>query len=161
MTDTTNPGSRDDVNSFLFGGGGRSAKFENPGDAVKGTVVSTEMAQQTDMEGKPRTWDDGSPRMQLVVTLQTDERAPDDADDDGIRKLYVKGGTKIASTQKAVADAVRAAGATQLEVGGTLAVEFTGLGQPSKPGYSAPKLYRAAYKPPAPAAVSADLLDQL
>ena len=156
MTDTST-----DVTSFLFGGGGRSVKFEAPGDTVQGEIVDLAMAQQTDLDGKPRTWDNGDPRMQLVVTLATDLRDPEDAEDDGRRKLYVKGGNKIASTQKAVADAVRAAGAASLEVGGVLAVQFTGLGTPSKAGLNAPKLYAAQYRPPAPAAVSTGLLDEL
>ena len=63
----------------LLEGGGKSAKFETVGDTTKGQVVSAESRQQTDYtSGEPLTWDDGNPRMQLVITLATDERDPDD-----------------------------------------------------------------------------------
>lgn len=137
-----------DPNSFLLGGGGKTAKFENPGDTIKGTIAAPpELRQQTDIgTGAPATWDNGDPKMQLVVQLQTDLR--DDAEDDGIRNLYVSGGFKRASLQKAVADAVRTAKAKGLEVGGTLAVRFTGEEPPSKKGFSPAKLYAAQYQPP-------------
>lgn len=137
-----------DPNSFLLGGGGKSAKFETPGDTVTGVVCAPpELRQQTDMKtGAPKTWDNGDPVMQLVVKLQTDER--EDTEDDGVRNLYVAGGFKRASLQKAVADAIRTAKAKGLEVGGTLAVKFTGEEPPQTKGFSPAKLYAAKYTPP-------------
>ena len=77
------------ADSFLLGGGGASAKFENVGDTVTGTIVTTEVTNQTDLAtGAVLTWDDGSPRQQLVVSLQTQEKT--DADDDGVRKVGLK-----------------------------------------------------------------------
>ena len=147
MTTTT------DADNFLLGSGGKGAKFETIGDAVKGVICATpEMRQQTDIKtGAPSCWDDGSPKMQLVVKLQTD--AKDDAEDDGIRSLYVSGGFKRMSTQKAIADAVRASGAKGLEVGGTLAVKFTGEEPSQTKGFNPAKLYAAKYTPPTVKAV--------
>lgn len=138
-----------DPNSFLLGSGGRSAKFERVGDTIKGVICAQpEIRQQTDIKtGAPKTWDDGQPMNQLVIKLQTDLR--EDEDDDGIRALYVSGGFKRASTQKAIADAVRAAKAKGLEVGGTLAVRFTGEEPSSTKGFNPAKLYAAQYQPPA------------
>jgi hypothetical protein len=137
-----------DPNAFLLGGGGKSAKFAAVGDTVEGTIVAPpELRQRTSIDdGKPLTWDDGSPQLQLVVKLQTTQR--EDTEDDGIRNLYVSGGFKRASLQKAVADAVRAAKSQGLEVGGTLAVRFTGEEPPAKRGMSPAKLYAAKYTPP-------------
>ena len=137
-----------DPTSFLLGGGGKSAKFENVGDTVTGTIAAPpELRQQTDIKtGAPKFWDNGDPQMQLVVKLQTAER--EDVEDDGIRNLYVSGGFKRASLQKAVADAVRSAGAKGLEVGGTLAVKFTGEEPPQTKGFNPAKLYAAKYTPP-------------
>jgi hypothetical protein len=139
-----------DPNAFLMGGGGRSAKFEAPGDQVTGTVISQEMRQQTEFSpngaGKPEFWDNGDPKMQLVVKLQTSLR--EDADDDGVRAVYLKGGFKAPTTQKAVSDAVRAAGASGLETGGTLTLTYTGNG-PATGGGFPPKYYTANYTPPA------------
>lgn len=147
MTTTT------DADNFLLGSGGKGAKFETVGDTVKGVICATpEMRQQTDIKtGAPSCWDDGSPKMQLVIKLQTD--AKDDSEDDGIRSLYVSGGFKRASTQKAIADAVRASGAKGLEVGGTLAVKFTGEEPSQTKGFNPAKLYAAKYTAPTVKAV--------
>jgi len=144
-----------DYDAFLLGSGGRSAKFEAVGDTVKGVICAQpEMRQQTDIKtGAPVSWDDGQPKMQLVIRLQTEDRDPSDPEDDGIRALYVSGGFKRASTQKAIADAVRAAKAKGLEVGGTLAVRFTGEEPSSVKGFNPAKLYAAKYEPPAAKAV--------
>lgn len=128
---------------FLMGGGVPSAKFERINDSVVGTITDQEVRQQTDLDtNKPLFWDDGRPRMQLVVTLQTDLR--DDGDDDGLRRLYVKG----KSLTDAVREAVRLAGARGLETGGRLKVAYVGDGVPSKKGFTAPKLYLAEYARP-------------
>lgn len=132
-----------DVNDFLLAGGVPSAKFDNVGDLVKGTVVASEVTQQVDFATKkPKFYDDGNPMMQAVITLQTDQRDPSIEDDDGRRKVYVKG-----QMTQALRDALRAAG-SKVEIGGTLAVQFvdqenTGKGNPKK-------IYRAQYKPGAP-----------
>lgn len=141
-----------DPNDFLFASGARSAKFEEVGDAIKGVVTSAEVKQATDLEGNPKTWDNGDPVMQLVVTLQTDERDGDD--DDGTRRLYAKGGNYEAasgtgtSMLNALRDAIKKAGATKLENGGQLTVKHTGLGKKKKAAHNAPKLYTAKYEAP-------------
>lgn len=137
-----------DPNAFLLGGGGKSAKFEAVGDTVTGVICAPpELRQQTDIKtGLPKTWDNGDPVMQLVVKLQTDQR--EDAEDDGVRNLYVSGGFKRASLQKAVADALRTAKVKGLEVGGTLAVRYTGEEPNSVKGFNPAKLYAAQYTPP-------------
>lgn len=147
------------ADEFLLGGGGASAKFENSGDQISGTIKSTEVRQQTDLAtGAPLTWDNGDPRQQLVVTLQTDQRT--DTDDDGVRALYVKGSKKPGSQSlhDAVATAVRNSGAKSLEVGGTLTVQFIGT-EPSKTrGFNDRKLYTASYTAPDKAAQAGDFL---
>lgn len=151
--------STNTVDNFLLGGGGKSASFENVGDSVTGTVLSTEVKAQTDIQtGKPLVWDDGSTRMQLVVKLQTQLR--EDFEDDGIRAVYVKGAKKQGSRSlhDAVASAVRAAGAKGLETGGTLTVTHDGT-QPSETrGFSDRKLYSAQYVAPDRAVASAGFL---
>lgn len=151
-----------DVNDFLFGGGGKAAKFEEVGDTVEGRIEDVVVSQQTSMDDNtPLTWPDGRPRMQMVVTLATDLREGDD--DDGIRKLYAKGGRyEVASgagtsMKDAIADAVKKAGAKSIDEGGYLKVGHSGVGKKTNRGYSAPKLYRAVYEPPK-ASVGADEL---
>lgn len=140
----------DDVNDFLQGGGGVSAKFPTIGTVVKGTVVRSVRGQQTEFgTGKPLFWDDGKPREQVIITLATDEHDASQPDDDGQRNLYVKG-----QMQKAVGEALKQAGAT-LEVGGVLAVQYVG-DLPSDRGNPA-KQYRAQYQVPS-AVQGGDLL---
>lgn len=141
--------STTDVNAFLMSSGARSAKFEHIGAKISGTVVSAEVRQQTDIKtGQPKTWDNGDPMMQVVVALQTDERDHDDPDDDGIRNVYLKGGFKSSTTQRAVAEAIKAAGASALEVGATLQLAYVGDGEASQRGFNPPKQYAAKYTPP-------------
>jgi hypothetical protein len=154
-----------DADDFLFGGGSRAARFENVGDTITGTVTFFDVVQQTAMEtNEPLTWSDGRPRMQLIVDLQTDQG--DGADDDGVRRLYAKGGNyEVAegsgtSLRDAIGDAVRKAGCKSFEEGATLTVGFTGLGKKTNRGFAAPKLYRAKYEPPRKAMAAADVFDE-
>jgi hypothetical protein len=136
------------VSDFLLGGGGASAKFTNLGDNVTGTItVTPQLRQQTEYKTKkPKFWDDGQPMMQVVVTLQTSLRDPSVENDDGTRNVYIKG-----DMQRAVRDALRAAGAKGLEVGGTLTIVFVG----EEPTEGDPKkLYQATYVPAASAYIN-------
>lgn len=131
-----------DPNSFLMGAGGKSAVFKNHDDQVWGRIVHFELRQQTDFDsGAPLVWDDGNPRMQLAVTLQTNDR--DDDDDDGLRNIYVKG-----QMQKALAGAVVKAGATGIAEGGQVLVRYTSDAEPRRSGMSGAKQYFVKYEPP-------------
>jgi hypothetical protein len=136
-----------DPNSFLLGGGTKSASFKgNPPITYSGPIVAEpKVSQQTDYDTyEPLTWPNGDPRLQLVVQIQTDERDPSDQADDGVRALYLK-----ANSQKAVAAAVRASGAQGLAVGGVLSLTYTGDDTAAQKGRLAPpKLYTATYTPP-------------
>jgi hypothetical protein len=147
------------ANDFLLGGGGKSAKFDQVGDTITGDIVSTEVRQQTDMkDGSPLVWENGDPRMQLVVTLATDLR--DDEDDDGHRAVYVKGSKAFGSRSlhDAVRAAVQAANAKGLEPGGRLTVSYVGTEPAKTRGYSDRKLYEAQYAAPDHAAATGGFL---
>lgn len=146
-----------DPNAFLMGGGAASAKFPVIGTTVTGTIIrEPEVMQQSDFTtGELKFWNDGRPMQQLQVVLSTSERDPADPNDDGERALYVK-----ANMQKAVRDAIRAAGAPGIAVGGVLSVTYIGDGEITKRGMSAPKLFNAAYTPPTTAAANGFLTEQ-
>lgn len=137
-----------DANSFLMAGGAKSARFEQPGAFVTGRISEQPVVQQQKdfSTGEPLFWNDGQPRMQLSVTLATDQRDPADADDDGSRRIYVKGQMK-----QAIQQAVRASGARGLEVGGVLKVTYVRNGTASNPRFNPPKEYAAEYTPAAQA----------
>ena len=154
-----------DVGDFLFGGTGKAAKFDDLGDQITGVITDCQVTQQTSMEDNtPLTWSDGSPRKQLVITIQTD--AHDGDDDDGQRRIFAKGGRyEVAqgsgtSMKDAIADAVKRAGGRTVEEGGTLTVAFTGLGKKTNRGYSAPKLYKARYEAPTKSISEKDLFGE-
>ena len=128
-----------------------SAKFETLGDKHAGVITAINQRQQTDISNKPRFFDDGTPMMLWVITIE-------EADGE-TAALFAKGG-KFSPVQgqgesmlSAIGTAVRAAGAGSVDVGGTLAVAFTGMGE-AKLGQSPPKLYTAQYRAPAPATAS-------
>ena len=142
-----------DVNDFITASGAPTAKFVDIGDTHKGTVISSEVRQQTEFgTGTPLTWDDGRPRLELVITIDTgdtgDENTPE-------RRLYAKG-----EMLKAIKAAVKEGGGRLLN-GGELTVRYTGDGEQKTRGFNPPKLYRAKYVPPAaaPAPSVADLDD--
>lgn len=147
------PNQMPDADQFLMGGGVPSAKFETVGASVTGTITQRpDVQQRTDFDsGQPLFWPDGKPMLQLKVVLATSQRDPSEPDDDGLRAIYIKG-----NMQKAVQQAVRAAGAKGLEVGGTLTVTYSGNGEQKKRGMSAPKLYTATYVKPDPLTQVAD-----
>lgn len=141
-----------DPNDLLLGSGIPAAKFAAVGATVKGTVVRSESGQQTDFAtGKPLTFDDGNPKMQVIITLQTDDRDPSVGDDNGQRKLYVRVGSQM---HKAIAGALRSVNA-KLDVGGTLAVKYDHDEPSQTKGFNPAKQYVAQYAPPAQ---GADLL---
>lgn len=140
-----------DADAFLSGGGAPSAKFAAFGDTYAGQIVERPtVQQQRDFQsGEPKFWKDGNPMMQLVVTIATQQRDASKPDDDGHRRLYVKGALKAAVQQ-----ALKAAGAKGLEVGGVLSVTYTHDGEQSNPKMSAPKQFKVTYTPAATAALS-------
>lgn len=135
-----------DPEGFLMGGGVPSASFLKIGASITGVICEPPVVQQQrDMAtGNPKTWEDGNPMWQLVVTLQTDLRDPQIEDDDGRRRVYMKNNMK-----KAVSDAVRKVKEKALAVGGSLTITYTGDGKPTQKGFNAPKNYEAVYVAPA------------
>jgi hypothetical protein len=147
------------------GGGAPSFKFSGAiGDVVSGEVLDQFKTQQTKF-GDPNTklfFDDGAPRMQLNVTLQTalrnwdrvtkvpldeNDQPKPASEDDGKRRIYIK-----SDMQRAVGKAIREATGKGggLRNGGTLAVKLTGFKDVGK-GNPLP-LYEARYKAPEPGA---------
>ena len=134
---------------FLMGGAAAPAAFtaDDPAGTRRGGRITEQpqLRQQTDFDtGELLTWDDGNPRMQLVVTVQTEQRDPQNSEDEGHRRFYVKG-----NLQGAVRDAVKKSGAPGLEVGGSLFVTRSGRDEPKKRGMSGAWLHSAEYVPAA------------
>lgn len=114
-----------DANSLLMGGGIKSIAWkDNPiGYTVIGTITDTPKVEQMKKFQSQDLdfWPSGDPKMQIIVTLQTDLRDPADADDDGKRRLHIP-----PRMMQPVREAVQRAGAKGLEIGGRLAVRRIG-----------------------------------
>lgn len=143
MTTMTDPFSVEAVKAtrFLSGDKKVGAKFPQVGFVVKGTILDWRMAQQTDNETRELLfWQGKKPTAQSQLTIPVESARPVEMmvidlqceptgitwegkdyeevqlpEDDGKRTLYITN-TKI----KALADALRAAGAQLPEVGGYL-----------------------------------------
>lgn len=136
--------STQDANAFLMAGGVPSAKFDTVGTVVSGRIATEpEVRQQTSLDGTPLFWDNGEPRREVVVTIDTDQRDPSIPNDDGQRRLYIKG-----NLLAAVRQAIRDVGAAGLAIGGQLDVKFTGEEPPRQRGWNPTKLYAARYVAP-------------
>lgn len=136
----------------LFDTGSKGIKFNSIGDTVTGTITRQPREQQSTKFGTtdPDFWPNGDPKMQILVDLNTALR--EDADDDGDRTLYVSS----TAQKKAIGDAMRTAGASDIEIGGTLTITYTGNDPQSKNPANPKKLYTASYvKPSSPLAQAA------
>lgn len=134
-----------DALDYLMGGA-PTCNFLTLGTVRKGRIRTYEKTQQRDMEtGTPETWDDGSPKWQIVLTLETDERDPEIDGDDGVRRLFAK-----AQMLSAIRDAIRKSGHRGDVTGGMLAVKYHEDGQAKTRGFNPPKIYKAQFTPPIP-----------
>lgn len=128
----------DDQEDFFGGGGGApSFKFDGIGSGVRGFITDIFVTQQVKFgTNEKMTWDDGSPRKQMNVTLQTSLRdwkgcvkPPEDeegnpkpaSEDDGLRRIYIK-----ADMKRAVGKALSAHKLKKLILGDELAVKKSG-----------------------------------
>lgn len=135
-----------------------AASFKSHGDSYQGRITMMSERQQTDTMDRLLFWNDGTPRMQWLITIEQPNGEP--------TTLYAKGGNfkplsgSGNSMLAAIANAVKAAGAQSVEVGGELAVAYTGDAEASG-GKNAAKLYTAQYRAPmSSSAVPVDLFSQ-
>lgn len=126
---------------------------DSPGTLVKGTVISKEVRQARDLDGTPKTFDDGQPKLDVVITIQTELRDSSIDDDDGTRRIIA--GYEM---QKAIGTAMRNANVKTLDRGGMLAVKHTHNEAATKNGRSPTKKFAAEYKAPEPGDAANSLL---
>jgi len=126
-------------------------KKETPiGTSVEGKIVEADVQQVTNYEdGRPEFWDDGAPKQQLRIIVETNMRDPQRQDDNGHRAVYVKW---WGDPRKALVQAVKQAGDNDVRAGGYFKATYTGDGEPPNPRLNAPKLYAYEYVMPTQAA---------
>lgn len=145
--------SLDSLDEVLTGGGAKSAftKDSPLGTTVTGTILDASTSQIHDyMTGKPKEWDDGRPQMQIVVRVQTEQRI--DADDDGVRGVYIK---TWGPWKESLMAAIKAIGKTKPSEALVPGYEFTATFSGTKPSSqgSDTKLYTYRIEPRAAAAL--------
>lgn len=139
-TTETNPFEEADQ---LLGPSIPAASFPTIGTKLAGTITEVNVQNQRDPEtGKVETWDDGSIRRQTVLTVQCE---PEGKDDDGKRRLYIKGPSMPAGFR----DAMKKAGVPGPRPGGKVSVEYVSDGTAARKGLNPPKNFTVAYEPPA------------
>ena len=115
-----------DPNDVLNGGGGAPSLDMPQGVWVGGPVRAAKTYHVREYDpnnpgrGALRYFPSGDPIYGVVYDVQTSERT--DADDDGVRRMFVEKVRQL----NAVRDAVAAAGAKGVEIGGTLMMCHTG-----------------------------------
>lgn len=135
------------------------------GDEIEGDIISIKRVQQTDFtSGEPLSWSDGSPRMQTVLELATTLTGSDD--DDGRRTCWLKGGNayepaqgKGHSGERALAEAAKAAGLTEIDEGAHLRIKCSGLAKATQRGYQPAKLFVMELTAPKKSVSASDLFD--
>lgn len=128
-----------DPNSLLVGKSVPSISFKDAkvGDSFTGVITALETSQVRNYEDSTilETWPDGSPKLQVVVTLATDYADSDE--DDGERKLYLFG-QKLAAAKAALKEA----NLDKLELGTNLTITYSGTKPSSNKKYNDVKLYK-------------------
>ena len=127
-------GNYDDM---FVGDGVPFLKFPTIGTKYSGVIADMMKRQQRDFQtGEPAFWTDGEPKLELIVTIDTE---------DGPMRLAIKKGTQMWG---AFADELRAKNASGPEIGAKIAVAYTGDGESKTRGFAPPKLYAFAYEKP-------------
>lgn len=112
--------------------GGSYLKWEHPGTSYTGIITDVTMRQSRKYESTDLdTWDDGTPKMQIVLTLATDYRDQAQQDDDGTRMVSIN---LWSGQKKALVTACKAAGVFEPQLGQRFtAVHVAGIGNAKAP----------------------------
>jgi hypothetical protein len=142
--------SADWLSSNSGGSGYPGVGFPTIGATVKGTIEGTPRAVETEFGDRLA--------IDLIAldgcTAVAGENGDPISEGDGVT-VWLKPGAMAAAVKSAIGEA----GATGLQEGGVLAVQYERDGEKKKASWNAPKLYRASYKAPAPSVpVGGDLI---
>lgn len=114
-------------------GGGSFLKWPDaPGTTYTGVITDVTLRQARKFEStEPDSWDDGTPKMEVVLTLATDYREAGNPDDTGERAIAIK---LWSGQKKALIAACKAAGVDEPLVGQRFTVtHVSGVGTAKAP----------------------------
>lgn len=134
------------MKDLLASDGSATAKFEALGTRIGGTITACDIRQARNFTtGEPEFWDDGGPKQQAVITVQTDLRDPAVTDDDGKRSIYVKW---WGESREALKAALKAAQDDDVRPGGQFFATYSGDKASDRKGFNATKLFTYEYTQP-------------
>lgn len=114
-----------------------SFKDAKVGDSFTGIITDTQTVQVRNFAtGDPEFWEDGKPKLQIAVTLQTEYNDPTIEDDNGERRVYLFG-QKLTAAKAALKEA----GLTKLENGTSFTISLAGEKPAKTKGFNPVKLY--------------------
>lgn len=125
------------IDDIYSGGGAKPVSWEEIGKTIEGEIIGIRSTQQKQFGTElPEVWPDGSAKYTPVLTIQTTENDPDDADDDGKRDVYLRSNAFTAFA-KALREAYKRKPEDEDLVGASIklmfsATERSGKGQPRK-----------------------------
>ena len=113
-------------------GGSQYVKWEElgVGHSVTGTITDVDMRQARKFQSTDLDfWDDGKPKMQVVISIQTAER--DDPEDDGLRSVAIN---LWSGQKKALVEACQNANVDEPKVGQQFTATWSsGVGKTGNP----------------------------
>ena len=128
------------VNDLLAGSGSPSLSFKDSevGDSYEGTISELRAVQVRNYEDptKLEFWDDGKPKMQIEITLDTAYADAADSDDDGKRRVFLFG-QKLRAAKEELAKK----GFKTFEMGMDFKITLTGTKPSQNKRYNDVKLY--------------------
>lgn len=134
------------VDDLLGGAGAPSLSFKDAavGHSYEGTIVDVRAVQVRNYEDptKLEFWDDGKPKMQIEVTLDTAYADPSDPDDDGKRRVFLFG-QKLRSAKEELAKK----GMKSIQIGAHFKITLSGTKPSQNKRYNDVKLYTIEMSP--------------
>jgi hypothetical protein len=134
------------VDDLLAGGGSKSLSFKDfkVGDSYTGVIsgLRTVQVRNYDDPTKLEFWDDGKPKLQIEVTLDTDYKDATDDEDTGERRVFLFGQKLTAAKEE-----MKRKGMAKLEIGSEFTITLTGTKPAKNPRYNDVKLYGIELKP--------------
>jgi hypothetical protein len=128
------------VDDLLAGGGSKSLSFKDfaVGSSYEGTIIGlrTVQVRNYDDPTKLEFWDDGKPKLQIEVTLDTDYKDATDDEDTGERRVFLFGQKLTAAKEE-----LKRKGLTKLEIGSNFKITLVGTKPAKNPRYNDVKLY--------------------
>jgi hypothetical protein len=133
----------DDLDRMLSGGAKSAFKRETPvGTSVSGIIMDIAVRQATEYgTGNPLTFPSGDAKEQILVTIRAEGIELEDAEDDGVRTVYIKG---WGQQRRAFQEAAKRDG--KPGVGDRFTATFTGLGENKQGGFP-PKEFEYRIQP--------------